>query len=163
MAKSAPVAADPVPQSEEEAAYHANEFVKEDAVVHGMEAEEEQELAAVKQKYADLKRPHQEARDRHFRQAHAWGEAHRQGRKTIKLSNGRELQWRLPSSSSLIFDQEKFATIVTILMRLKEWPKYLKVELRKNNIKADLEQLQKANSAFRRLLALDKTEYFRIK
>lgn len=155
--------AKPVPQTEEEAAYHAQEFVQEDEAVKQLEAEEAQEMAAVQQKFADRKKPHIEARDEHFAQAQAWGEAHRGDRKTIKLLNGRELRWRNPSSSSLLFDEAKLETIVRSLMRLKNWPKYLKIDLRRNNIKADLEELHKASSTLRRWLSLDKTEYFRIK
>ncbi len=163
MAKPTPVPARPVPQTEEEVAYHAQEFVKEDEAVNQLDAEEAQELADVKQKYADRKQPHIEARDQHFKLAHAWGEANRRGRKTIALPNGRQLQWRLPSSSSLIVVEERFESIVRALLRLKNWPKYLKIELRKNNVKADLEELQKSSTSLRRWLGLDKTEYFRIK
>lgn len=155
--------AKPVPQTAEEAAYHAQEYVKEDEMVKQLDAEEAQELADVKQKFADRKKPHIEARGEHFTLAHAWGEANRGDRKTIKLPNSRELQWRMPSSSSLEVAEEKLETVVRALLRLKNGWKYVKFELRKNEIKADLPELQKASSSLRRWLSLDKTEYFRIK
>lgn len=158
----ASVPAKPVPQTEDEAAYHAQEYVKQSEKLKKLEAEEAQELADVKQKYTDRKKPHAQARDEHFALAHAWGEANRAGRKTIKLPNGRELQWRLPSSPSLIIVEGKHAAVVQALLRLKNWPKYLKVELKKNEIKADFAELQKTNRGFRSWLRIDKSEYFRI-
>ena len=163
MARSTPVPAKPVPQTEEDAAFHAQEYIKEDETVKQLDAEEAQELADVKQKYADRKKPHAEARDEHFKLAHAWGEANRGVRKTITLPNGRKLEWRMPSSQSLVIAEGKLDTILRSLLRLKNWPKYLKVELRKNEVKADLEELQKASSTLRRYLGLNKSEYFRIK
>lgn len=163
MARSTPVPAKPVPQTEEKAAYHAQKYVAADEAVKKLEAEEAQELAGVKQKYADRKKPHAGARDEHFALAQAWGEANRAGRKTIKLPNGRELQWRLPSSPSLIFDEAKLPVIVKALLRLKNGMKYLKIELRRNEIKADLGELQKTARGFRTWFRLSSTEYFRIK
>jgi phage host-nuclease inhibitor protein Gam len=157
-----PVPAKPVPQKEADAAYHAQEYWREKSEVEQLEAECAGEIAAIQQMYADRKEPHADARDEHLRLAHAWGEANRGGRKTIKLSNGRELQWRLPSSPSLDFDEDMLDSIVRALMRLKDWSKYLKIELRKNNVKADLGELHKSSRTLRRLLSLDKTEYFRI-
>lgn len=162
LAKRTPVPAKPVPQTEEEAAHHAQEHVNENGVVKRLDAEEAQKIADVKQRYADRKKPHIVARDEHEALAQAWGEANRHGRKTIKLSNGRELQWRLPSSPSLLFDEDKLETIEQLFLKLKDWRKYLRVELRKNNIKADLEGIHKASSGLRHLLHLDKTEFFRI-
>lgn len=163
MARRTPVPARPLPQTEDEVAYHAQEYVKEDETVKQLDAEEVQELADVKQKYADRKKPHVEARAEHHALAHIWGEANRRGRKTIKLPNGRRLEWRPPSSPSLLVDEEKLEAIVRALLRRKNWPKYLKIELRKNNVKADLGELQKSSSSLRRWLGIDKTDYFRIK
>jgi hypothetical protein len=151
-----------VPQTEEEAAYHAHEYVKEDEAVKLLEAEEAQELADVRQRYADRKKPHADARAEHFELAHAWAEANRGNRKTIKLPNGRELQWRLSSSPSLVFDESKLWGIVKELLKLENWSKYLKIELKKNSVKTDLPELHKASGNLRRWLRLNKTEFFRI-
>lgn len=162
MAKGVPVVANPLPQSEEEAAYHAHQYILEVEMVKHLEAEEVQELTGIKQKFADRKKPHIEARDEHFALAHAWGEVNRLGRKTIQLPNGRQLQWRYASSPGLVYVEEKFLTIVRALLRLKNWPKYLKIEFQKNNIKADLEELQRSSGSLRRYVSLDKPEFFRI-
>jgi phage host-nuclease inhibitor protein Gam len=156
------VPAKPVPQTEEEAAYHAQEYIKEKLTIEELEAEEAQAVANLRQEYADRRKPHEDARNEHFMLAHAWGEANRDGSKTITLTNGRKLEWRMPSSSSLLYAEDQLESIIRSLLRLKNWRKYLKVELRKNNIKADLGQLQKNSSTLRRLLRLDKTEFFRI-
>lgn len=162
MAKSTPVPAKPVPQTEEEAAYHAQEYVKQSETLKKLEAEEARDLASVKQKYADRRKPHVEARKEHFTLVHDWGEANRSGRKTIVLPNGRKLEWRLPSNPTLIIVEGKHASVVGALLRLKNWPKYLKVELKKNEIKADLGDLQKTSRSLRSWLRLDNSEFFRI-
>lgn len=163
MARSTPVPAKPVPQTDEEAAYHAQEYVKADEAVKQLDAEQAQELAAVQQRYADRKKPLVDAREEHLKLAHAWGEANRAGRKTIKLPNGRELQWRLPSSPTLIVAEEALEKIIRALFRRNNGMKYLKIELRKNEIKADLPELQKGSKNFRTWFRLSSTEYFRIK
>jgi phage host-nuclease inhibitor protein Gam len=163
LAKRAPAPAKPAIQSEEECAIEAQEFVELDAQVKRIEAEKKAAHEKIDQEYGERLGPVVAQRDEKFARVQAWGEANRRDRKTIKLLNERKLEWRRASNPSLLWVPEKFMTIVRVLLRLDNWEKYVSIEFRKNNIKADLPELQKKSRSLRRYLGLDKTVYFRIR
>ncbi|HET7528705.1 MAG TPA: host-nuclease inhibitor Gam family protein [Candidatus Saccharimonadales bacterium] len=161
MAKRTPAPAQPAIQSDDEAGREAQEYRELKAQVDQLEADEKAEIAEVRQKYKDRRKPLEEQRDSKFMRVQAWSEATRSGRKTIRFPNGRKAEWRMPSSPRLIVIGELVA-IAKMLLRLENYDKYVKIELKKNNIKADFAELAKKLRGLRKLLSLDDTEYFRI-
>lgn len=162
MAKRAPTPAQPAIQSDDEAGREAQGYRELKAQVEQLEADEKTEVAEVRQKYKDRRKPLEEQRDTKFKRVQAWSEATRDGRKSIKFPNGRKAEWRLPSSPRLIIIGEVVA-IAKILLKLENYDKYVKIELKKNSIKADFAELVKKVRGLRKLLGLDDTEYFRIR
>jgi len=163
LAKRTPAPAKPAIQSEEECAIEAQEFIELDAQVKQVETEKKAAHDKIDQEYAERMEPLVAKRDEKFNRVQAWAEANRKDRKTIKLPNGRKLEWRPPSSQGLLWVPEKFMTIVRVLLRLENWEKYVSIEFRKNNVKADLSELQKRSRSLRRYLSLDNAVYFRIR
>jgi hypothetical protein len=161
LAVSAPVHAKPVPQTLDEAGRHAQQYIILRDQVKEIDRQEKAEIARIKEEAAERRQPLIVQRDEHFAKAHAWAEANRRGRKTIKLPNGRELRWRRPSSPKLIITGTIIA-IARLLLRLEKWEKYVDIKLKKNNIKADFDELVKTFKGLRRLLRLDDSEYFSI-
>lgn len=163
MAKRAPSPARPAIQTEEECAIEAQEFVELDTQIKKIELEKKDAHDKVDKEFAERLEPLVAKRDEKFDRVQAWAEPNRNNRKTIKLPNDRLLEWRPPSAQSLIWVPEKFMTIVRVLLRLDNWEKYLTIEFRKNNVKADLPELQKMSRSLRRFLKLDESVYFRIR
>jgi phage host-nuclease inhibitor protein Gam len=163
LARSAPTPAKPAIQTQEECAIEAQEVVELAAQVERIETERRAAHDTVDQEYAERLQVVKNLLTERLARVHAWAEANRDGRKTIVLPNERRLEWRLPSSPALQFSEEKFASIVRALLRLKNWSKYLKIELRKNEVKADLPELQKKSATMRRWVWLDRTEYFKVR
>lgn len=163
MAKRVPAPARPAIQTEDECAREAQEFIELDAQMKQVEAEKKDAHKAVDEEYGERLAPVINLRAEKFARVQAWAEANRHDRKTIKLLNGRKLEWRPPSNPSLLWAPEKFMTIVRVLLRLENREKYLSIEFKKNNVKADLPELQKKSRSLRRYLSLDGTVYFRIR
>lgn len=160
LARREPIPARPAIQSDKRAGLEAQRYKDLRARIEQIDAEEKAKIAAIRQRYEDRRRPLVVRADEKLSRVQAWGEATRSGRKTIELPNGRKLEWRLPSSPQLMV-VGKIETIVRLLLRLPNWRKYLEVNLKKNNIKADLDELKEI-SGLRRGLRLNNTEYFRI-
>jgi phage host-nuclease inhibitor protein Gam len=160
VAGSTPTPAASAIQSDEEAGCEAQEYLDLDAAIRQLAARERKAVARVRQRYADRRKPLEERRDTRLARVHAWAEATRNGRKTIRFPNGRIAKWRLPSQPKLIVSG-KIETIVRLLLRLPNWRDYVSIELKKGKVKADLPQLRRI-PGLRRALHLDKTEKFGI-
>lgn len=153
MAKSTPVPAKPAIQSDEEAGLEAQEYLNAKAVVEQIEATEKAAIAALKQEFASLRKPHEEVRDDRFARVQAWAEATRGGRKTIKFPNGREFRWRTASSAKLIIS-DTLDEIVQRLLKRRDWKKFLAVEPKKSALVAHPKVVEETEG-----LSLERGEY----
>jgi phage host-nuclease inhibitor protein Gam len=80
-------------------------------------------------------------------------------KKSFRFPSGGVGKWSYPSSPRLEVVEGKLPTVARLLLGLANWPKYLELRLKKNAIKADLEDLQRI-PGLRRWLRLEKDERF---
>jgi len=97
----------------------------------------------------------------------AFADAHRDeltkgGRKSFFFPSGAIGQWGYPQQGTLVV-VGNLGSIARALLRLPNWELFLKIELRKNNIKAHLEELRRVSPTLRKGLREDKQERFMIK
>lgn|GEM_PF-2309407 len=97
----------------------------------------------------------------------AFADAHRDeltksGKKSFLFPSGATGQWAIPSQAALIVG-DNLRAIARALLRLPNWDLFIKIEPRKNNIKAHLEELHRASPTLRRGLRVDRKERFSIK
>jgi phage host-nuclease inhibitor protein Gam len=81
--------------------------------------------------------------------------------KSFRFPSGAVGRWGLPSKAKLIIGKN-LRSVARVLLNLPNWENFVEVRLKKDNIKAHLDELHEASPTLRRELKQEKKERFRI-
>ena len=137
--------AQPVPQTLEQADRVAQRLQKTDAAIALVETERQElssKLMKVQAKKSELekKRSGDQELLRSFADPRRDELTEGGKRKSFRFPCGVVGQWGFPNQSTLMV-KANLKTIARKMLKLPNWDKYIEIKLKKNNIKADLEEL----------------------